>query len=279
MTQPFQPRYAICQELFVGWDWQKQCEFTAECGYKGVEIAPFTMGATATDVSAVQRKEIRKTAEQAGLEIIGLHWLLAKTEGFYLTTNDAEVRQKTTDYFIELTRLCADLGGSLMVLGSPQQRNLLPGVSMEQANQNALDVLSGVIPELEKTGVTLCLEPLARTETDFMITCAQGADMIHRLGSPSVRLHQDVKAMSDEATPIPELIHQFKDLTGHFHANDVNLRGPGMGDVDFAPIFQALADTGYDGWISVEVFDYSPGAETIARESIEYMRKIAANVH
>lgn len=271
-------KYAICQELFVDWDWGRQCEFIAETGYTGVEVAPFTMAARAGDVTAEQRKTYGETARQAGLEIVGLHWLLAKTEGFYLTTPEAEIRQRTADYMKELTHLCRDLGGSLMVLGSPQQRNLLPGITHEQAMGYATQVLEEALPTLAECEITLCLEPLSRTETDFMITCAQARELIEHFQSPWIRLHQDVKAMSDESISIPDLIHQHQDVVGHFHANDLNLRGPGMGDVDFLPIFQALKETNYQGWVSVEVFDYSPGAEATAQQSLNHMREIEARL-
>lgn len=271
-------KYAICQELYEGWEWERQCEFTAQAGYQGLEVAPFTLGSSIEDVSADQRKQLRATAEKAGLEIIGLHWLLAKTTGFHLTTRDQSVRDKTADYFCKLTELCADLGGHLMVLGSPLQRNLEEGLSMERGDSHAIEVLEKTLPTLERCGVTLCLEPLARRETNYMTTCADAARIIDRLGHPNVKLHQDVKAMIDEPTPIPELIHNFKEQTFHFHANDENLRGPGMGEIDFVPIFEALKQTDYQGWVSVEVFDYSPGAEATVNQSLEYMKKIAAQV-
>ncbi len=267
-------RFGICQELFEGWSWERQCEFIARTGYTGVEVAPFTLAPRANEVTDQARAHLLKVAQEAGLEIIGLHWLLAKTEGFYLTTSDADVQQRTADYFVELTRLCADLNGKVMVLGSPQQRSLLPGMSQKEADENAIRVLSQVLPVLEEHKIVLCLEPLSRQETDYMITCAQAKVIIDHFKSPSIQLHQDVKAMSDESTSIPELIHQFKDVTAHFHANDVNLRGPGMGEVDFQPIFKALKETNYDGWVSVEVFDYSPGAEKIAIDSLDYMQRV-----
>ncbi len=271
-------KYAICQELYEGWEWEKQCDFTAQTGYTGIEIAPFTLAPRAEEISAERRKQIGNTAQQAGLEVVGLHWLLAKTEGFHLTTNDTNVQKKTAEYFGELARLCRDLGGSVMVLGSPPQRNLLPGISHEQAMKNATAVIEQALPVFEQTDVVLALEPLARSETDFMLTCEKATEIIKHFNSPHIRLHQDVKAMSDEQTPIPDLIRQYKDVVAHFHANDLNLRGPGMGDVDFLPIFQALKDTNYTGWVSVEVFDYTPGPERTAKESIQYMQKIWAQL-
>src|SRR5262249_51159282 len=110
-------KFAICQELFENWDWQRQCEFMAKTGYTGIELAPFTLAPRITDVSLKQRQELRQTAEAHGLEICGLHWLLAKTEGLHLTTSDRSVRQATTQYLIELGNACADFGGTVMVFG------------------------------------------------------------------------------------------------------------------------------------------------------------------
>jgi sugar phosphate isomerase/epimerase len=79
--------------------------------------------------------------------------------------------------------------------------------------------------------------------------------------------------MTSESTSIPELIARHADRVAHFHANDANRRGPGFGDVDFRPIMRALREANYSGWVSVEVFDYSPDPVTIARESIRYLRE------
>ena len=272
MNAPF--RYAICNETFGDWPLAKACDAAAACGYTGLEVAPFTLAPLVTELSALQRGEIRRTIARAGLECVGLHWLLAKTEGFHVAHPDAEVRRRTVDYLAELARLCHELGGRVLVFGSPKQRSLLPGMSQATAEDHIEEVFSKLMPVLETTDTVVALEPLSPVETDVLTTAADTCRMIDRIGSPHVRLHLDVKAMSSEATPIPDIIHASARHLEHFHANDENLQGPGFGAVDFLPIFRALDDIRYAGWVSVEVFDYAPGPERLARDSIDYMRRI-----
>ena len=267
-------KYAICNETFQDWPFAKAFEYAKELGYDALEFAPFTIHEDAYQITPERRSEVRALAEANELQIIGLHWLLAKTEGYYLTTPDDDIRKRTAEYIAELARLCSDLGGNIMVLGSPQQRNLLPGINHDQALDFAADVLKQAAPVFEERGVILAVEPLSPLEGDFLLTADQGADLCSRVDHEFVQLHLDVKAMCSMGEPVADIIRKHADITAHFHANDENLRGPGMGDVDFLPIMQALKDTGYDGWVSVEVFDYEPGIETLASESIEHLRAI-----
>ncbi len=269
-------RYAICNETFKGWDHAKICRTVAELGYTGLEMAPFTLAPRITDVTSAQRVKLRQEAEAAGVRIIGLHWLLAKTEGLQLTSPDAAIRQRTADYLVELAKACRDMGGDLMVFGSPLQRKIPAGATRAQAVDYAVDAFKRALNGIVDANVRLCLEPLAPAEADFIQTAAEACEILERIGSPNFVLHLDVKAMSSEAISIPELIKTHAALTGHFHANDANRRGPGFGATDFVPIFRALKESKYAGWVSVEVFDYTPDPITIARESIRYMRECEA---
>ena len=271
-------KFAICNETFLDWPFDKAFSFAAECGYTGIEVAPFTMATDARQISAARRAEVRRQAEAAGLEVVGLHWLLAKTEGYYLTTPDAAVRRRTAEYVQELARLCRDLGGSKMIFGSPMQRNVLPGVSMEQATDFACEVVESCLPALDETEVTLCMEPLGPAEGNFLNTAAEAVRLIERVGHPRCRLILDCKAMSSESISIPDLVRRNRALLEHFHANDPNKQGPGFGELDFVPIFAALGEIDYCGWVSVEVFDYTPGVERLARESIDNMREALAEL-
>jgi sugar phosphate isomerase/epimerase len=267
-------KLGICNELFEDRDFARVCQFVKRTGYDGLEIAPFTLAPLVTDVAPAKRRELRTIIHDAGLETIGLHWLLAKTKGLHLTSPELAVRKATGDYLVALAEAARDLGGQVLVLGSPKQRNLLPGVSYEQACDYALDVFGRIMPEIGAMGIELCLEPLAPADTDFINTCAQAMDLIERIGHTHFKLHLDVKAQSSETgASVIDLTRRFAPFAGHFHAQDVNLRAPGMGDVDFRPIMQALVDVNYDRWVSIEVFDFAPGAELTANLGIACLKR------
>ncbi len=267
-------KFGICNETFGDWELDKACAAARSIGYTGIEIAPFTLGNDIRKLSAQQRTEIRTTVEQNDLHVIGLHWLLAKTpeHAYHLTSPEAEVRRRTAAYLGDLARLCGELGGQVMVLGSPQQRNRLPGVSHHQAMEYAAEVLRQVMPVCESSGTMIAVEPLGPAEGNFLLTAVEGNQLIEMVDSPCCKLHLDVKAMASESEPTAEVIRVNQKHLVHFHANDPNLLGPGMGQVDFVPILAALRDIGYDRWVSVEVFDYRPGAQVIAETSIRNLQ-------
>lgn len=265
-------QFAVCNEFYEGWEVPRICEHAQGCGYAGIEFAPFTLAEDPTTLTESDAERAGRAARDAGLEVVGLHWLLAKPDGLHLTTPDAAVRARTVEFLRHLARLCAAAGGSVMVFGSPKQRDVPDGESHDDAFARARDGLRAVCETAGPLGVRLALEPLGPEETNFLVTCAETVKLIEAVDHDACRLHLDVKAMSTEADPVPKVIADFAGHMAHFHANDPNRRGPGFGDVDFVPIFKALGETGYDGFVSVEVFDFSPDPETIASESIAYMR-------
>ncbi|MCS6777627.1 MAG: sugar phosphate isomerase/epimerase family protein [Chloroherpetonaceae bacterium] len=264
---------AICNETFQGWSWQDTCRQVAELGYQGIEIAPFTLAADARDLDTDQRKRILHTARDAGLEIVGLHWLLVSPAGLSLTARDDRIRQETSRYMTALVELCADLEGHIMVLGSPAQRRIPPGDTVQEALTRLLQTLEPVVERCAQREVTLCIEPLPPPEADLILNLREAARIVAEFAHPNVRTILDIKSASADELPIPELITRYGSLFAHVHANDANRRGPGFGDTDFRPILSHLQQIDYQGYVSVEVFDYTPDPITIARESLAYLRQ------
>jgi D-psicose/D-tagatose/L-ribulose 3-epimerase len=268
-------RIALCNEILAGMALERQCEYAARLGYDGLEVAPFTLSNSPEKISTAEAAKIRATVEASGLMVTGLHWLLVKPEGLSLTDPDAMVRARTLEVMIRLTGLCAELGGAVLVHGSPKQRQIAPGETHATALSRLQDGLAQVALAAAKAGVTYCIEPLSRQETSVVNTIAEAAELVLAIDHPHLRTMIDCSAAGlTETDQIPSLIDRWlpTGLIAHLQVNDPNRRGPGQGEMKFAAILAALKRQHYAGTIAVEPFDYSPDGPGAAAFAAGYLR-------
>ena len=266
-------KFGICNEIFEGWSMEDTMAYAAKTGYDCLEIAPFTISNYVTDITATQRQNVKDLAAKHNIEISGIHWVLVKAEGMHMTHTDANIRDKTARYFVDLVDCCADFGGSSIIVGSPYQRNLMEGVSYEQAWEWATEVFRPSIDHAAERDVVINFEPLAPSETNFVNTHTEAIEFTKQFDHPNFKIILDTKAMCSMSQPIPEIIRESAGEFAYYHANDENLKGPGFGKVDFKPIGAALREVGYDGVVSVEVFDFEEGPEVIATQSLANLKE------
>ncbi|MFV2092792.1 MAG: sugar phosphate isomerase/epimerase family protein [Hyphomicrobiales bacterium] len=267
-------RISLCNEVIRDMEFAAQCSFAAAVGYDGLEIAPFTLGDDPHLLAAERRVEIRRALADAGLDCSSLHWLLVAPEGLSITDADDAVRARTVEVMRRLIGLAADLGAEVLVHGSPHQRRLDTG-DEEGGRRRALDCFAAIAGDAKQAGVTYCIEPLATRETNYLNTIEQAAQVIEKIASPSLRTMIDCSATAlTYKEPLAEIIERWLStgLIAHIQVNDANRRGPGEGDVTFAPVIEALKRERYAGWIAVEPFVYEPDGPACAARAAGYLQ-------
>ncbi|MFM7187109.1 MAG: sugar phosphate isomerase/epimerase family protein [Armatimonadota bacterium] len=268
--------FSICNETWgpnagSAENWPRVCADAKEAGYTGIELAPFTFAADCRNITQATRNWIKNVAADHGLTITALHWLLVSPPGLHIHTHDDALRATSTEYLTALAHLAVDVGADVMVLGSPKARTLENG-DVSGAIERTTETLLSVASSLKGTSIRLCPEALPGPEADFILTQKDAYSLVQSCSHPNIGMMLDVKSMCSEVLGPAELIAQFGDIACHLHANDANRRGPGDGQTDFTAIAKALNDTYFDGWVSVEVFDNTPDAQTIAVNSLKHLR-------
>jgi len=267
-------KLAICNEVWRDRPIEAVFQTAARIGFDGVEIAPFTLAESVEMVSAARRREIARAAADAGVQIVGLHWLFVSPKGLHLTTPDAAVRSRTIEYLKALVDFCADLGGRVMVLGSPKQRSVEPPNTHADALRHARDGLAACADLCAARGVAIGFEALGPAETNFINTAREAWELVEPIGHPNIGIMLDYKALSTMPGGPVEQIREYGGRARHFHVNEPDGRGPGMSrpGTDFAPVLKVLFDTGFGGWVSVEPFDYTPDPDTVAQTAFRTLR-------
>jgi D-psicose/D-tagatose/L-ribulose 3-epimerase len=265
-------RHAICNEIYKDWQFHDACKSIRAIGYSGIEIAPFTLAESPRDISVDQRRQYRAIISSEGLRFAGLHWLMVSPKGLHVTTPDDAVRERSWQHIRDLVDLCADLGdGGVMVFGSPQQRSTTGGSTREEATQRYEDGLVNVAPHALERGVTILVEALPVDQSDVVTTLAEAVEMVKRVASPAIRTMFDIHNAVNEAEPHAELVNRYFEYIRHVHVNEMDGKHPGAGAYDFKPVLEVLRRRNYEGWISLDAFDFTPGSERIATESLRYL--------
>jgi len=268
-------RISLCNEVVRELDFAAQCTLAKGLGYDGLELAPFTLGPQPHRLAAVRRQQLRRIAEDQGLRITGLHWLLLTPDGLSITSRDTSTRERTLDVMRRLIELCADLGGGVLVHGSPKQRAIEQGDTGEAALARAIECFGAIAADAEQAGVTYCIEPLAPAETELINTVEEAALIVEQIGSPALRTMIDVCAAGQsESAPVDALIEAWlpTGLIAHIHLNDPNRHAPGQGALRFGPILGALQRQSYAGLCAIEPFVYVPDGPSCAARAIGYVR-------
>ncbi|MGP8248018.1 MAG: sugar phosphate isomerase/epimerase family protein [Bryobacteraceae bacterium] len=277
---PFVFRHSMCNEAFEGRSFADAAKAIRHAGYTGIEIAPFTLAERPADIGAAQRREYRAAMAGEGLAFVGLHWLMVSPKGLHVTTPDAGLRARSWEHIRELIDLAADLGpDAVMVVGSPQQRSTPGGLPRAAATRHYIDGLASVAPHAQSRGVTVLVEALPMNQADVIGTLAEAVAIVDEIASPAVGAMFDVHNAVDEAEPHAALVERYFPYIRHVHVNELDGRHCGAGGYDFKPVFEVLRRRGYGGWISLEAFDFTPGADRIANESLRHLEAAIAQLN
>lgn len=271
---------ALCNEVVRELELPAQFELAARLGYDAVELAPFTLADDPRTLTSADADAIVRAAAAAGVRVSSLHWLLTAPAGLSITSADAEVRRRTLEVMTALIRLCRDLGGSVLVHGSPQQRRL--GADDPEGDRaRAVAAFAAAAREAERCGVTYCIEPLSRHETAFVTSVAEASKIVNEIASPALRTMLDTRAARlSEAEPVEDVLAAglASGLIAHVHLNDSSGLGPGQGADDLTGVLRTLAAAGYGGVAAVEPFTYTPDGPTSAAFAAGYVRGLWAGV-
>jgi sugar phosphate isomerase/epimerase len=268
-------RFSICSETFAGMSFADACRAARRIGYEGIEIEPAHLSADPAALPMERRAELRRLMDSHGLRYAGLHSLLKMPPGMHLTTADGAVREKSWDYFARLIDLAADLGDRpVMVLGSSKQRATMGGVAPAEAVRRLTEGLSRMAALAVNRGVTILMEPLAPQLCNVINTLEEAMTVVRAVNSPAVATMFDTHNTAAEEEAPADLIRRYLPYIRHVHLNEMDGRRPGAAGYPFKVVLDALRQGGYGHWVSVEVFDFQPDGETVARQALEYLRRV-----
>lgn len=166
------------------------------------------------------------------------------------------VHHEILEYMETAFRRAKKAGVEYIVYGSGASRNIPDGFQREQAQMQFIKLCKAMATIAAKYDVVVLLEPLTSKMCNFINSVPEGAEIVEEVNHPNLRLMADIyhMLMDDEG---PESFLQYGHLIKHIHIAEKEGRAaPGTHNEDFRPYFDALKKVGYQGRISIEIFDW-----------------------
>ena len=265
-------KYAVCNELFGDMSLRKAAATLRGAGYQGVEFAPYTVFGDFSP--AMIRKGVDGIAEALageGLEFVGFHWLMVGPEPFHLTTSDESLRQRSLNHLRRLLDAAGELGGGVLILGSPKQRSTMAGSDRATALRKLSEGLALLGDHALSCKSRILMEALDSSQTDVVNTLAEAHALVEAIGSPGIGEMFDFHNVGDETDPWEALIRAQGERITHIHINEMDGRAPGTGTSDYGPAFEALREINYKGWISMEIFEKPADPGETVRQALRFL--------
>ncbi len=235
-------------------------ERAAGFGYDGIELALGSAG-------EVDRERLERVLARYDREVSCISTGLVFAESRLSLTDDA-TSGTARQVLSEMIGLAADFGGKV-ALGRACG-SIPAGMTRDQALDRFRESVLPLCERAEKTGVMILLEPLNRFAGNLINTVGQAAELIERIGSPSLGIMPDCFHMNIEERRIGQAFSDGGGRVGHVHLADSNRLAPGQGHIDFEDVLDGLGAIGYDGWLSVEILP-EPTPDIAAEQAAEYL--------
>jgi D-psicose/D-tagatose/L-ribulose 3-epimerase len=221
-------------------------------GITGVEIAPTAIWPSPLEATDGQIDRYRDVWAQRGIRVVAIQALLFGRPDLKVFGTPAE-QKATQEYLCEMVRICARLGGSVLVFGSPRNRARGDLAAQEACDRAA--AFFGVIGRCAiDAGVAFCIEPNpVAYGCDFVNTSAEGVDLVRRTNTSGFGLHLDAGGMTMAAESVTSALAAAVPFVRHFHVSEPDLKPVGSGGTDHVAFGRALRSLGYGHWISIEM--------------------------
>jgi sugar phosphate isomerase/epimerase len=265
-------KYALCNELFGSLPLDAAAEISKKAGYGGIEFAPYTVfgSFSPADVKA-GIENIKNALSPNSLAFVGFHWLLVDSRPMSLVSPDRALRNTAVERLKLLLTAAGELGGGVLVLGSPRQRSSIPGQTTGEAAALLRDELCSLADYAVRCNSTLLVEALDHTQCDTINTLAEAQELIDAASSPGISGMFDFHNCGDEKESWDALIRNYSGMIKHVHINEQDGGPPGSGASDYAPAFGALREIAYNGWISMEIFTQPADVETAVKNAFTFI--------